>query len=80
MSTSGDHLNSVFSLVYVILDVLYAVVVIIDLAGTVCFWGLLEVRSLWALDHIALVWRFVDVMHMRACTRRLEDAIQKGKM
>jgi hypothetical protein len=80
MPTSGHHLNSVFGLIYVILDVLYAVVVIVDLASTVCFGGLLEVRSLWALGHIALVWRFLNVTHMRARTRKLEDEIQKGKI
>jgi hypothetical protein len=68
VSMSGHHLDSVFGLVYIILDVLHAVVVIIELAGTVCFRGLLEVRFLWALDHVALVGRFVDVVHMRACT------------
>ena len=55
MPTSGHHLNSIFGLVYVILDVLHAVVVTIDLASIVCFWGLLEVRSIWALDHIVLL-------------------------
>ena len=68
VSTSGHHLDSVFGLVYIVLDILHAVVVIIELAGTVCFRGLLEVRFLWALDHVALVGRSVDVMHVRVCT------------
>ena len=68
VSTSGHHLDSVFGLVYIVLDILNTVVVIIELASTVCFRGFLEVRFLWALNHVALVRRFVDVMSMRART------------
>jgi hypothetical protein len=68
VSTSGHHLDSVFGLVYIVLDVLHAVVVIIEPAGTVCFRGLLEVRFLRALDHVALMGRSVDVVHVRECT------------